>query len=162
MSSSLVMRWVKNSFMSFCSPVFNGFLSMMYVLQNDLGLYAFLSLSYKTHILFSLNPSQHYWHEIFSEIFTIRKQNIFCISFKDVSNFLSPVGCEKKPKLDHHSSEGRGTPTTTPSIPATTPTTTPPPHPPPHPPYLNFENRGSRFRHHVQLLHAWRHVACCS
>jgi hypothetical protein len=109
---------------------------MMYVLQNDLGLYAFLSLSYKTHILFSLNPSQHYWHEIFSEIFTIRKQNIFCISFKDVSNFLSPVGCEKKNKIGssffrgkrdtyhhtlhtcHHTYHNTTTtPTTTPTIP---------------------------------------------
>lgn len=31
---------------------------------------------------------------------TIRKQNIFCISFKDVSNFLFPVGFEKE--IVHH------------------------------------------------------------
>ena len=34
-----------------------------------------------------------------SKIFTIRKQNIFCISFKDVSSFLLPVGYGKNTKL---------------------------------------------------------------
>ena len=46
-SSTLPIRSVKNSVMSFCSPVLSGCLSMVYVLQNVLGLYAFLSLALK-------------------------------------------------------------------------------------------------------------------
>ena len=39
------MRSEKNSCMSFCSPVLSGWLSMMYILQKLLGLYALRSLS---------------------------------------------------------------------------------------------------------------------
>ena len=45
-SSSFEMRSVKNSVMSFCSPVFSGCLSMVYTLQKLFGLYAFRSLSW--------------------------------------------------------------------------------------------------------------------
>ena len=44
-SSIFPIKSVKNSVMSFCSPVFKGCLSMVYVRQNDLGLYAFRSLA---------------------------------------------------------------------------------------------------------------------
>jgi hypothetical protein len=46
-SSILVIRSVKNSVISFCSPVLRGCLSIVYVLQKGLGLYALHSLSYK-------------------------------------------------------------------------------------------------------------------
>ena len=44
-SSSFDTKSIKNSAISFCSPVFSGWWSIVYTLQKLLGLYAFLSLS---------------------------------------------------------------------------------------------------------------------
>ena len=44
-SSSLETKSVKNSVISFCSPVLRGCLSIVYVLHNERGLYAFRILS---------------------------------------------------------------------------------------------------------------------
>ncbi len=89
------MRSVKNSAMSFCSPVLRGCLSIVYTLQNPRGLYAFLSLSYKVRTsqhksilgLFHLKRGTNY--AVLRPVFFLNCLNFFNIYF--FLNHYAPV-----------------------------------------------------------------------